>query len=398
MLVLIAIATVAPVSMNVYLPSLPSMVETFESTASQVQLTISFFVAGLALFQLVVGPLSDKYGRRPIVVLGMGIYTVGSLLCLMAVDIETLIMARVVQALGCCTGLSLGRAIIRDVYDREHAASMIGYVTMGMTLGPLAGPLIGGFLQESVGWIGGFYVMAVLGAAVLMTTALYLPETNLHQHQGEGFRGILRGYRDVMSKPVFWGYASTAMLTSAVYFCFLGAFPYIASQYYDLEPLHVGFYVVFIASGYIIGNGLTGRLAARLGVMRMIILGALLNTLSIVLAALLIYLVGKSPLDLFLPMFILGIGSGMLLPSALSGAVSALPERVGAASGLAASMQFGAGAIFNAISAWLVSKEMWDGSPWPLIWEMLILSILAGGAIVFAGHAESRNQQEFDVR
>lgn len=379
--VLIGIATVAPVAMNVYLPSLPNMAEAFDSSASAVQLSVSVFVAALAVFQLIVGPLSDKYGRRPIVVWGMAIYTLGSFLCLAATTIEYLILARILQALGCCTGLSLGRAIIRDVYDREQSASMIGYVTMGMTLGPLAGPMLGGILQEYIGWIGSFYVMAALGAVVLLSVVFCLPETNRHRHKSEGFKGAITGYGEVMRTPLFWAYASSAMLVSAVYFTFLGAFPYVGASYYDLSPFALGYYLVFIAAGYIFGNGITGKVAARIGVIRMIVAGSLMNSLSVVIAALMIWLPGHHAFDLFLPMFVLGVGSGVCLPSALSGAVSAAPERIGAASGLTSMMQFGAGAGFNAIAAWLVSKEMWAGSPWPLIIQMLILSSLVWIAV-----------------
>ncbi|MEP3671221.1 MAG: MFS transporter, partial [Roseibium sp.] len=132
--ILIAISTVAPVSMNIFLPSLAAMVEAFDTTTATVQLTMSVYFAAVALAQIFLGPLSDRYGRRPVILAGMALYVVGSVLCLLAPTIEILILARVVQAIGGCAGLSLGRAIVRDLYERDKAASMIGYVTMGMTV------------------------------------------------------------------------------------------------------------------------------------------------------------------------------------------------------------------------------------------------------------------------
>ncbi|MEP3304584.1 MAG: MFS transporter, partial [Roseibium sp.] len=197
--------------MNIFLPSLAGMVEAFDTTTATVQLTMSVYFAAVALAQIFLGPLSDRYGRRPVILAGMALYVVGSVLCLLAPTIEILILARVVQAIGGCAGLSLGRAIVRDLYERDKAASMIGYVTMGMTVGPMLGPVFGGLLDESYGWQGGFYLMVGLGVVVLVASLFNLHETNHKRTSSGGLSGLWRNYRSLGRHKLFWAYALTAM-------------------------------------------------------------------------------------------------------------------------------------------------------------------------------------------
>jgi DHA1 family bicyclomycin/chloramphenicol resistance-like MFS transporter len=374
--ILIAISTISPLAMNIYLPSLSGMIKALESTAAEVQLTMSLYLAAVGLSQLVLGPVSDRYGRRPVVIIGMAVFVLGTLICLAASTVETVILGRIVQAVGGCTGLVLGRAIVRDLYEREQAASMIGYVTMGLAVGPMLAPAMGGALDGVAGWKGGFYLMLAVGIAVTLAAWVNLHETHHNRSRSAGLSSLLASYRALGREPQFWAFACVSMFTSAVYFAFLGGAPFIASDVLGMTPLTMGLYFMMVAGGYIVGNGLSGRFAARIGVLRMVTIGALLPVVTVILAAALFGAGIYHPFSLFLPMCILGIGNGVCLPSALSGAVSVRPDLAGAASGLAGSMQIGLGAGTSALVAWLLSQSMYPGTVWPLL-------VVMGGCAAF---------------
>ncbi|WP_417667015.1 multidrug effflux MFS transporter [Roseibium sp.] len=391
--ILIAISTVAPVSMNVYLPSLAGMVEAFETTTARVQLTMSLYFAAVAIAQICVGPLSDRYGRRPVVLGGMAIYILGSVLCLLAANIESLIAARLVQAVGGCTGLALGRAIVRDLYSREEAASMIGYVTMGMTVGPMLGPVLGGMLDETYGWQGGFYLMLMLGVVVLIAAWFNLYETNFTKSASGGVKGLWRSYRALGGEPLYWAFALTAMFTSSVYFAYLGGAPYIAADKLGMNPAQMGIYFMFVAVGYIFGNGISGRVAARVGVLRMVLIGSMLPTVAVVFLVLDNWLAfsGTNALALFAPMFLVGLGNGICLPSAIAGAVSVRPDLAGAASGLSGSLQIGLGALTSAVVAWMLSASMWPAEVWPMALVMALCVMATWGGCLAAWRLERKS-------
>jgi MFS transporter, DHA1 family, multidrug resistance protein len=390
--ILIAISTIAPVSMNVFLPSLAGMVEAFDTTTARVQLTMSLYFAAVAVAQIFLGPLSDRYGRRPVVLAGMALYIVGSALCLVAPTIETLIFARLVQAIGGCSGLALGRAIVRDLYERDKAAGMIGYVTMGMSVGPMLGPVLGGLLDETYGWQGGFYLMLLLGIAVLVAAIFNLHETNHTKAPGSGLIGLWSNYKSLGKQPLFLAYAFTAMFTSSAYFAYLGGAPFIAAGPLGMSPAEMGLYFMFVAVGYLIGNGISGRIAAKVGLLKMVAAGSALPAVAVAAVALMSSLGFHDPLVLFMPMFVIGLGNGICLPSAVSGAVSVRPDLAGAASGLSGSLQIGLGAVTSTLVAWLLSENMWPGSIWPMIIVMAFCIAITWVCVLAAWIFEARAQ------
>ncbi len=373
--ILIAISTISPLSMNIYLPSMAGMVTAFETTTGMVQLTMSLFLVSIAVSTILLGPLSDRFGRRPVVLWGLSLYVVSSLLCLLAPTIEALIAARILQALGGCTGIVLSRAIVRDLYERDKAASMIGYVTMGLAIGPMLAPVIGGLLDQFYGWRGGFYTMPILGIAVLLAAWFNLHETNFKRSSGGGLGVLWQNMCTVMREPLFWAFSMVVGFTSSVYFAFLGGAPFVAGNILGMAPGEMGFFFMFIAGGYIIGNFVSGRIAERVGILPMIVFGSILPTLAVaVVAGVLILDIGH-PLALFVPMFFVGLGNGICLPSAVAGAVSAKAELAGAASGLAGSIQIGSGAVASAVVAWMLSDTMWPTTAWPMVGTMIVCVI-----------------------
>jgi len=362
LLMLVAVAAVSPLGINLYLPSLPSMSRVLGVDFAAVQFTLSVYLAAVAAGQLVIGPISDRYGRRPVLLGGLALFVLGSVICMLAPDIGVLAAGRVVQAMGGCAGIALSRAIVRDLYDRSQAASMIGYVTMGMAVAPMVAPTIGGLLEAAYGWRAAFAFLALFGAATLAVTYLRLHETNPWKDKAPGLAELGRAYRVLVRSRAFWGYALTAAFTAAAFYSFVAGGSYVIINQMGRTPVEYGMYFAMVSLGYIMGNFCSGRYAMRVGSLRLIGLGGLLAVLAALAMAVLYGAGVVHPLTMFAPMFLLAVGNGLVLPSCIAGAVSVKPEVAGAASGLAGSIQIG----FGAVVAPLIGALLQD-TAWPLI-------------------------------
>lgn len=360
--------------MNIYLPSMPGLVEYFGTTMSEVQLTLSLYLAAIALAQIGIGPLSDRFGRRPVLLWGFGIFLAGSLICALTHSISVFLVGRILQAGGGCVGIVLGRAIVRDLFDRRQAASMIGYVTMGMAVAPMVGPAIGGVLDQTFGVEAISYFVIAVGLIVSLAAFVNLHETN-HYRMSGGIGELFRSFATLLTLPAFWAYSLTAAFTSIAFFAFLGGGPFIASELLEMTPSEYGLYFMLVAAGYIVGNWVSGRYASTAGVLRMITAGNLLLLAAIAAIAIFFASGFIHPLSLFGPIFFVGIANGICLPSSIAGAVSVRPDLAGAASGLAGSMQIGFGAIASALVGWLLSGVLWPGTVWPLVLVMALACI-----------------------
>jgi DHA1 family bicyclomycin/chloramphenicol resistance-like MFS transporter len=381
---LIAAAAVSPLGINMYLPSMPAMARALSVDYATIQLTLSLYLAAMAVGQLVLGPLSDRLGRRPVLLVGLVTFVGGSLICSAAQSIELLIAGRVVQALGGCTGITLSRAIVRDLYDRDRVASMIGYVTMGMAVAPMVAPTIGGALEAQYGWRASFAFLTVFGSLLLLLAFWLLPETNQARNSVHSVRAQVRGYAGLLHSRRFWGYALTTAFVSAVFFAFLAGAPYVTIELMGRSPAEYGFYFAFVPSGYLLGNFLTGRFAGRWGPNRFIVAGMLLTSLSIAAVATTFAAGLMHPLALFAPMFLMGAGNGLVLPNGIAGAVSVKPELAGAAAGLSGSLQIGFGAMIAPVVGATLTATVW-----PLFGIMATCSALA--VVSFALIAASRS-------
>lgn len=359
LLMLIVVAAVSPLGINLYLPSMPGMSASLGVDYAAIQFTLSVYLAAVALGQLIIGPVSDRYGRRPVLLGGLVLFVVGSVICMVAPNISVLNAGRVIQALGGCAGITLSRAIVRDMYDRTKAASMIAYVTMGMAVAPMIAPTIGGLLEALQGWRTSFAFLAVFGLGTLVIVHVLLHETNPWKGQTTSASELLSGYRKLVAIPAFWGFALTAGLTSASFFAFVGGAAYVVINLMGRTPVEYGMYFGLVSVGYMAGNFCSGRFVGKLGPQRMIWLGALLSLVSVVLMAVLYALDDMQPAFIFVPTTLLGMGNGLVLPNCIAGAVSVKPEMAGAASGLAGSMQIGFGAIVAPLVGALVSTSAW---------------------------------------
>jgi DHA1 family bicyclomycin/chloramphenicol resistance-like MFS transporter len=344
-ILLVAISAIGPLALNIFVPSIPGLASAFQASHGTVQLTLTLYLVGVAVGQLLYGPLSDRFGRRPLLLGGLALFLVASLLCAFATSIGWLILGRVFQAVGGCSGLVLGRAIVRDVYGRDRAASVLAYVTMGMAVAPMVAPAIGGQLDVWMGWRASFLLLLVLGAATLAWSALSLGETHHDRRPLPGAAGMALGFARLLGRRAFLGYALNTAFTSAVFFGFLAGAPRLMTDVLHEPPSTYGALFILVSAGYIVGNFVAGRLSVAVGTERMVLAGSLVSAAGAALMIAWLLGPGLGPLALFVPMTLVGIGNGIGMPNAIAAAVSVDPQAAGTASGLLGFLQMGVGAL-----------------------------------------------------
>jgi DHA1 family bicyclomycin/chloramphenicol resistance-like MFS transporter len=370
--ILIAVTALGPMALNIFIPSMPGMVEVFATDYGTIQLTLTLYLFGVAVSQLFMGPLSDRFGRRPVLLAGIALFLAGSLGAALAESIQMLIAARVVQAVGGCAGLVLGRAIVRDTHGREESASMIGYITMAMVVAPMLSPLIGGYIDHWFGWRASFVFVLTVGALGIAFAGMLLHGTHHDRSGAHGPLAMLRGFPILLRDTAFCGYAINVSFTTAVFFAFLAGAPYIMVEILERPTNEYGLYFMFMATAYMAGNFLSGRLATRVGADRMILTGSLLALIGVTLLSGLALSFEMVPLMLFAPVMFGGIGNGLSLPSATASAISIRPDLAGTASGLVGFLQMTVGAL-----ATLLVGRLQDDTVFPMIWVMCGAAVIA---------------------
>ncbi|TFL16696.1 multidrug effflux MFS transporter [Jannaschia formosa] len=375
-LTLVALVSLSTMAMNIFLPSLPSLAVWYETDAQTVARAVTLFLAVNATLQLVIGPLSDRFGRRPVILGGLAIFTVASVGCVFAPDVETFLAMRMVQA-SVVVAMALSRAVIRDLYEQDKAASMLGYVTMGMSVVPMIAPFFGGWLDGAFGWQASFWVMAIGGVAMFALTWVDLGETA--PMRGGSFRAQVAEYPELLRSPRFWGYCLTSAFASGTFFAYLGGAPFVGSQVYGLSPVALGAFFGAPAVGYLVGNGLSGRFSQRFGVDAMILTGAVGQAAGLALLLVLTILGFDSPYVFFGLMSFLGLGNGLVLPNATAGMLSVRPHLAGTASGLGGAMMIGGGALLSELAGHLLAL---GGGALPLIALMVVSGFIAVGLVL----------------
>lgn len=370
MTLVLATATGA-LAMNVFLPSLPGIARHFDADYAVVQLAVSLYLAAIAVLQLGIGPASDRFGRRPVMLVCFMIFIVGSIATLYAPTIEFLLAARILQAFS-AAGMVLARAIVRDTVNIDEAASRMGYITMGMAVVPMIGPAIGGVLDEIYGWQSTFVLMLGFGVVAIGIIFFDLGETNTDR--SSSMTAQVRSYPELFRSRRFWGYTLTAGFTSGTFFAFIGGAPYVATEMLAMSPSAYGYYFALTSLGYMIGNFLSGRYSRRFGINPMMLAGSLTSVLAVIICCGVLLYGYMEPLAFFAPMTLLGLGNGMTLPNANAGIVSVRPKLAGSASGLGGSLQVGCGAIMAMVAGTLLGPAT---GPWPLLWVMLLSSMAA---------------------
>jgi MFS transporter, DHA1 family, multidrug resistance protein len=379
---LVLMAGVGAMNMSAFLPSLPAMADHFGTDYAVMQLSVSLYLAVTAAIQLAVGPISDRYGRRPVVLVCTGIFVASTLACIVAPSVETFLLFRMISATA-AVGFVLSRAIVRDMVPQAQAASMIGYVTMGMSLVPMIAPVIGGALEEAFGWQATFVFLALSGTGLL--ALVWADQGETFTGRSGSFADQVREYPELLTSRRFWGYVFAAAFASGAFFAFLGGAPYVASEVYGLSSVWAGVAFGAPAIGYAIGNFLSGRFSVRVGINKMILYGSLVTVGGLGLCILITAAGFGTALVFFGFCTFVGLGNGMTMPNATAGLLSVRPHLAGSASGLGSAIMIGGGAALS-VFAGIVLKMGTTSLPLQLL--MFASSGLALVAIFYVMQRE----------
>ena len=363
---------IGPTTLNIVVPALPQMANRLASDVATIQLTVTVYLLALASGQLVMGPLSDRFGRRPVMLAGLALTVVASFAALATTSIAGLIVSRTVQAFGATAGIVIGRAVIRDLYDRNRAASMIGWVTMAMVVAPMIAPMIGGALDTAFGWHAIVLFLGLFSAAILAWTAIGLRETHATP-SGEGFARFFSNAATLLGDRAFIGYVLVAAFNSAMFFAFIGGAPHVVVTIMHRSSAEYGIWFAIISVAYMAGNFAAGRWSAQYGVDTMIRRGVVITAIGAAVGMALILLQPDGgPIVIATPQFIVAFASGFLLPNAIAGAVSVRPQAAGTAAGITGFMQMGLGALVAQLVGQLIASA---ATALPL--ELIVLALAA---------------------
>ncbi len=370
-LLLVALTSASPFALNAMTPALPRIADDLTVPFVVVQLALTVALLAFGLAQLIAGPLSDRYGRRHIVIGGLAVFAIGSLISAIAANAPVLILGRALQAGGGAAAFVLTRTIVYDTHDRDAATAKISYMVMAMILAPLLGTLFGGYLADYASWRAIFWLIALVGLALMTLAASMLAETNAYLGQARTLGGILSEARELLRMPLFWGYTGAAAFASGMFFSFLGIAPYIFEKLMHEPPSRFVNYFLLMSIGYMAGNFASARLASRLGPVKMLGLGVVIAAIGIALFWIMVHI--NRPIALFLPMMFLTFSNGITLPSATVGAMALRPDLSGTASGVGGMLQMIVAAIATTAVGWVLAT-----SSIPMLFALTVCWIASG--------------------
>lgn len=384
-IVLALLTALGPLSTDMYLPSLPAIAAGLKATTGQTQLTLSSFLLGFAAGQFFYGPISDRIGRKPVLLFGLGLFTLASLICALSPNIETLIGARFLQALGASGPIVLGRAIVRDFYEGPRAGRELSRMGTIMGVVPAAAPILGGIIEQFTGWRVTFGVMILFGLALAATILLRMPESIRKKSDVPiSFSSILRGFKILLGHAGYRTYVGLSMLTYGGLFAFISGSSFVLQKIYGLDELSFAFSFTFVVAGFMTGTTLAQHLVGRYGLDGTIRLGVTCLALGGVTMLILVLAGVPSSLSISAPMAIYGIGVGLTMPQSMASALMPFPDRAGAASSLLGICQM----TFAAIVGILLGRNL-DASAIPLPATIATTGVLALALFLATGRARA---------
>ena len=359
---LAALTAIGPISTDMYLPSLPALTQGLGTTVAAGQLTISSYLIGFAVGQILYGPLSDRHGRKPVLIGAVMLYCAASIVCTFSVSIEMLIGARFLQALGASGGVVLARAVVRDLHSGARAGRELSLIASVMALAPVLAPMVGGVLQTAFGWQSVFATMASIGLSAVAVVWLLLPET-LAERASEAISlgSMAKSYRLVARNPAYLAYTGLATTSYAGLFAWLSTASFVLQNLYGLTPFKFGIVFALGSFGYMTGSTIATRLVMRLGIDGTIGCGCATMTAGGLAMVAAVALDVSSALVLVASVAVYLAGLGLVLPQSLAGALTPFPERAGAASALLGFIQQTMAAVSG-----VVVGQMLGHSAWPL--------------------------------
>lgn len=369
---LIAMTALAPVSLQIFVPALPAIQLSFDSEAGITQLVLSLSILANAFATLLYGPLSDRFGRRPVVIAGFIIFILGSCLSAIAPTITLLILARVTQSAGAAAGMVLARAIVRDLYDREQAASVIAYLTMAMVVAPMIAPTIGALLIDHFSWRAIFVAMTATGIVLSFLIWRHLEETHAGHLAANLWTGLGRGGLQLLRHPAFIAYTLQSSFAISTFFAFISGAPYFMINVLGRSATEYGLLFMVVSASFMVGNFTTARLGKRFSLDLLIQSGNVIAISGAALALGFMTLGTWTPATLFGPMMLVAFGNGLSIANSQAGAVSITPELAGTASGIAGFAQ-----MFTAALVSQAVGMLQNGTPYPMVGFMALCALLS---------------------
>ena len=374
MLTLVAITLVGTMSIHLFLPLLPDVKKNFDASDAMVGATFSLALFVMAFSTLAYGSLSDRYGRRPVLLTGLGLFCAGALVSALAPTIEVLLAGRLIQGVGAGCGVTIARAIARDRYGTDSLVTVIAYLTMASTLGPTFSPLISGVLVDTLGWRSVLWFAVASGALILAAAYRVLPESRPTEDLAAQAPGFLQNYGTLLKNPSFLGFVLSTGFSSGTFVGVAAAISFLLKDYLGRSATEFGLYFTLFPSAYALGSYLGVRLAARTSIEASVLIGAALMALMVAAQAVVMLAGYVTPLILVIPWSLISIAQGLITPNAQAGAIRVKPQLSGTASGIAMFCHFALAAVFVQIYTAIA-----DGTPMPVV---IIMSI--GTALTFA--------------
>ena len=357
---LAALSAIGPLTTDMYLPSLPDIARQLDASTAQVQFTISAYLIGFAVGQIFYGPVSDRHGRKPVLLAAIALYCVASLVCALSTSIEMLIVARAFQALGGSGGIVLTRAIVRDIYSGARAGRELSLIASVMALAPVLAPIVGGVLQTGFGWRAVFLTLVAAGLVGVIVVWMLLPETlKARAAEPVSMTSMFRSYRVVARNSSYLAYLGVTSASFAGLFAWISGAAFVLQGLYGLTPFDFGVAFALGSLGYMTGAALAARIVVRFGLDGVLGIGGCAcaaGGLGMVAATALGL---TSSLSLVLPVAVYLAGLGMVLPQGIAGAMTPFPERAGAASSLFGFVQQSVAALCGAAVGWFLGQSAW---------------------------------------
>ena len=373
---LVSITLIGPLAIHLFLPAMPEVKKAFGISDALVGLTFSVTLLVMAFVTLAYGSLSDRYGRRPVLLTGLVLFTAGSAVSSIAGSVSGLIVGRMIQALGAGCGVTLARAIARDAYGTDGLVKVIAYLTMAYALGPMLSPLLGGMLIDVFGWRSVFWFAMLSGAGITTAACVVLYETRPEDEIEQRPTGIFRNFAALLAHPRFTAFVLQTGFSTGTFLSMAAASSFLMKDYLGRSATEFGVYFLFFPIGFFLGNLLSSRLSQRISIENMVLAGSVISMAAIVFQSALILGEYLTPLIIFVPGFVLTFAQGIALPNAQVGALRVIPRLSGTASGIGVFCQMFLGAVFSQIYSLLA-----DGTPIPMVITVscgAVLTLLAG--------------------
>jgi DHA1 family bicyclomycin/chloramphenicol resistance-like MFS transporter len=361
----VALAAFGPLSFSIYTPSMPDIGANLLASDADVKLTLTTFLIGFSVGQIVFGPLSDRYGRRPVLLAGVALYAAMGLACALAPSIDSLIALRLFHGIGVCSGQVISRAITRDTFGHHGSPKVMGWISLAINIAPAIAPILGGHLTGWFGWRSVFFVLAGFGATIFIIVFFYFRESNLNRNTAASILGTLKQAGPMLLDRTFMGYALAMSAVFASMFAYVAGAPFVLMKMVGLAPQQFGYWILTSVAGFTVGSFIATRMIGKVAPPRIVLLGLLVGVAGFTAMAATALLGLLNLYVIVLPYFLAAIGYSIVMAPAMAGAVNRFPQLAGTASSLMGTMQMGCAALSTAIVTALS-----DGTQFPMIFTL----------------------------